>query len=97
MAADLSELGHVHQDAKWPESLGGSEGQLMMLDTVIIGCINYYMEEKALDPQRVGILEDSLSDLESLLPDLSDDAAGYFMRLRKIGTLLLDTVSGECR
>ena len=43
--------------------------------------------------QRVGILQDSLSDLDQLLPELSDPAFGYFERLRKVGSTLLETVA----
>ena len=87
---DLDELWQIHQDAKWPESLEGAEGELMMLDTVIVGCITYYVEEKALDSQRVVILEDSLSELDGLLTDLSEEGTEYFSRLRQLGVLILN-------
>ena len=80
----------MHQNAPWPESLGPTEGELMMVDTVIAGCVTYYFEEAELDLQRVGILQDSLSDLDALLPELPDQAVGYFERLQKLGTSLLD-------
>ena len=56
----------------------------MMLDTVIAGCVTYFVEEDNLDPQRVEILEDSLSDLDNLLPTLPDQALQYFERLRDV-------------
>ena len=86
---NLQELWQIHQDAKWPDMLEGAEGELMMLDTVIVGCINYYVEEKALDSQRVVILEDSLSELDELMPDLPDEGTEYFSRLRQLGALIL--------
>ncbi|WP_447970015.1 hypothetical protein [Nitrospira sp. M1] len=86
---DLTELWQTHQDAKWPEALEGAEGELMMLDTVIVGCITYYVEEKELDRQRVSILQDSLSELDVLLPDLPDEGVEYFSRLRQLGAFIL--------
>lgn len=90
---DVSKLWEIHQGAAWPEFLGTVEGELMMLDTVIAGCIIYYLEEKELDTQRVGILQDSLSDLEQLLPELPEQAFAYFERLRKVGSRVLETAS----
>ncbi|GJL52727.1 MAG: hypothetical protein NPIRA01_39540 [Nitrospirales bacterium] len=86
---NLTNLWQIHQDAKWPEALDNAEGELMMLDTVIVGCITYYVEEKELDPQRVEILQDSLSELDQLLPDLPDEGMEYFSRLRQLGTFIL--------
>ncbi|UCE64488.1 MAG: hypothetical protein JSU59_04925, partial [Nitrospirota bacterium] len=90
---ELSDLWNIHQNAAWPESLGNLEGELMMLDTVIAGCVMYFLEEDQLDAQRVGILQDSLTDLEQLLPELSDSAFEYFERLRKVGSTLLENAS----
>jgi hypothetical protein len=89
----LFKLWEIHQNASWPESLGTVEGELMMLDTVIAGCVTYFFEEAQLDAQRVGILQDSLSDLENLMPDVPDHAVGYFDRLRTLGSTILDTFS----
>jgi hypothetical protein len=63
----------------------------MTLDTVIGGCVAYYLEsDDALDPQRVEILESCLEDLNGLLPELSVEAGDYFERLRMLASLLLD-------
>ncbi|TAJ32050.1 MAG: hypothetical protein EPO64_01875 [Nitrospirae bacterium] len=62
----------------------------MTLDTVISGCVTYYLEShEGLDPQRVAILESCLEDLDGLLPELPDEAGDYFERLQALGTLLL--------
>lgn len=90
---ELSKLWEIHQDAAWPDSLGTAEGELMMLDTVIAGCITYFIQESQLDPQRVGILQDSLAELNELFPELPDQAVGYFERLRTLGSSLLDTIA----
>ena len=89
----LSNLWEIHQDAAWPETLGPIEGELMMVDTVIAGCVQYFFEEGQLDTQRIGILQDTLSDLESLMPEVPEDAVGYFDRLRTLGSTILGSLS----
>lgn len=89
----LQGLWETHCSAQWPEALGGAEGELMMLDTVIAGCVSYFMEEASLDDQRIGILQDSLSELQELLPELPDHAVSYFERLQALGVLLLNDQS----
>lgn len=89
---DIVSLWQVHRDAGWPKFTDPNEGELMTLDTVISGCITYYLEsEDGLDPQRVEILESCLADLNGLLPELADEAGQYFERLRTLATLLLET------
>lgn len=63
----------------------------MTLDTVISGCVTYYLEsEDGIDSQRIDILESCLGDLNGLLPELADDAREYFERLRTLASLLLE-------
>ncbi len=89
---DIVSLWQVHRDAGWPKFTDPNEGELMTLDTVISGCVTYYLEsEDGLDPQRVEILESCLADLNGLLPELADEADQYFERLRTLATLLLET------
>ncbi len=88
---DLTRLWDIHQAAEWPVGVGFHEGELMTLDTVVSGCAAYYFEEHELDPQRVAILEDCLSDLEAVLPELSEDPLNYFERVKQLGGLLLET------
>ena len=85
----LSTLWQEHQSADWLVSGDAHEGELMTLDTVMAGCVTYFFEERELDLQRVGILEDCLRDLANLLPDLESDAQAYFERLQQLGNLLL--------
>ncbi|MDE0404444.1 MAG: hypothetical protein OXI53_03965 [Nitrospira sp.] len=87
---DLTRLWNIHQAAEWPAGVGFHEGELMTLDTVVSGCAAYYFEEHELDPQRVAILEDCLSDLEAVLPELSEDLLDYFERVKQLGGLLLE-------
>ncbi len=90
----LSSLWQVHQSAEWPVAGDAHEGELMTLDTVVAGCVTYYVEEHGLDTQRVGILKDCLTDLENLLPDLEPDPQAYFERLQQLGELLLRLTLG---
>ena len=87
---DLTRLWDIHQAAEWPVGVGSHEGELMTLDTVVSGCAAYFFEEHELDPQRVTILEDCLSDLEAVLPELSEDPLDYFERVKQLGVLLLE-------
>ena len=87
---DLTRLWEIHQAAEWPVGVGSREGELMTLDTVVSGCVTYFFEERELDPQRVVILEDCLSDLEAALPELSEDPLDYFQRVKQLGALLLE-------
>lgn len=90
MPETLLALWEVHRDAVWPKVGGGHEGELMTLDTVISGCMVFFLDSNgALDAQRVDILESCLADLDNLLPDLPDESSGYFERLRRLGGLLV--------
>ncbi len=63
----------------------------MTLDTVISGCVTYFLEsEDGLDPQRIDMLESCVGDLSRLLPELADHASAYFERLRTLASLLLE-------
>jgi hypothetical protein len=87
----IASLWEVHRDAPWPKLSGPDEGQLMTLDTVISGCVTYYLDStEGLDDRRIVILESCLEDLRGLLPDLSDEAGEYFSRLSHLASLLLE-------
>jgi hypothetical protein len=93
---DILSLWQVHRDAGWPKVSGPHEGELMTLDTVISGCVTFFLEsEDGLDPQRVEILESCLTDLNGLLPDLAEEAEPYFERLRRLADLLLTAHHGH--
>ena len=70
--------------------LGPKEGELMMLDTVISGCVTYFLQSRnGLDRQRLEILQECLVDLDCVLPELEEEAITYFQRLHTLGSLLL--------
>jgi hypothetical protein len=62
----------------------------MTLDTVISGCVTYYLESPGgLDHQRIEMLESCQADLAALLPVLTPDVSEYFVRLSHLASLLL--------
>lgn len=83
-----------HRSTGWPRFSSPHEGQLMTLDTVISGCVVYYLESSdGLDSQRLGIVKDCLRDLDDLTAELEADCLPYFRRLHKLGELLLNVQS----
>ena len=89
----LNVIWQAHQSADWPVGLENNEGQLMTLDTVIGGCLTYYLDELHLDEPRIEILRDCLAELESIVPDLPEVNIEYFRRLRFLGVTLLQDFS----
>lgn len=87
----IASLWEEHSREGWPHFSSPNEGQLMTLDTVIGGCAVFYLDgQPELDDQRIAILQDCVADLDGLLEDLSGDSLGYFQRLRRLATALVD-------
>lgn len=86
---DLRNLWDRHRAADWPKFSHPSEGELMTLDTVISGCATYYFDEQGLDAPRLTMLENCLDDLDTLLPNVPEEAGEYFVRLRALAGGLL--------
>ena len=83
-------LWEAHKHDGWPRVATQLEGPLMTLDTVISGCVVYFLDsEEGLDDQRRTIIGDCLADLETMEQELEEDCRPYFQRLRELGTLLL--------
>lgn len=81
-----------HCADEWPRVSSPNQGQLMTLDTVISGCVVFYLDSpEGLDPQRVAMVKDCLGDLDDLTPELDGNSQAYFLRLRQLGELLLTT------
>jgi len=82
----------THKEERWPQVGSQHEGPLMTLDTVISGCVVYFLDSsEGLDAQRVRIVEDCVADLDNLTDELDEDCRLYFQRLRQLGTLLIAT------
>ena len=74
----------------WPQFSSPHQGQLMTIDTVISGCVIYYLDSSgSLDDQRLAIVKDCLGDLDELTEALDTESQAYFHRLRELGTMLL--------
>lgn len=85
-----------HSSNGWPQFSSPHEGQLMTLDTVISGCVVYYLEcSDGLDNQRLDIVKDCLRELDDLTAELEIDCVPYFRRLRELGELLLNVQSSR--
>jgi len=85
-------LWKTHKDERWPPVGSQQEGPLMTLDTVISGCVVYFLDSPAgLDVQRIRIVEDCVADLDNLVDQLDEDCLPYFQRLRHLGALLITT------
>lgn len=83
----------THCGEGWPQFASPNEGQLMTLDTVISGCVVFFLDSpEGLDAQRVAIVKDCLADLDDLTEELDADCRPYFLRLRRLGELLIATV-----
>lgn len=86
----IAEAWEQHRENDWPRFTSPHEGQLMTLDTVISGCVVFYLDSPdGLDQQRVAIVQDCLGDLDDLTEELDSDAQAYFIRLRQLGAMLL--------
>jgi hypothetical protein len=83
-----------HRGRDWPQFSSLNQGQLMTLDTVISGCVVFFLDSPdGLDDQRVAIVRDCLNDLDDLTGELDENSRVYFLQLRQLGELLLETAS----
>jgi len=81
-----------HCGEGWPRFASPNEGQLMTLDTVISGCVVFFLDSpEGLDAQRHTIVKECLADLDDLTEELDEDCRPYFLRLRRLGELLIAT------
>jgi hypothetical protein len=87
---DIAAAWARHCAEGWPQFASPNQGQLMTLDTVISGCVVFYLDTpEGLDEQRVAIVRDCIADLDELTPELDGDSQAYFLRLRQLGERLL--------
>lgn len=83
-----------HCGTDWPQFSSPNQGQLMTLDTVISGCVVFYLDSaEGLDQQRIAIVKDCMEDLDDLTGELDSDSQTYFLGLRHLGEMLLATAS----
>ena len=92
MNVELQALWDVHREAGWPSMSTPHEGELMTLDTVVSGCALYFFDtQEGLDFPRIDLLQTCIQELDDLLPELPGECLDYFVRLRMLAQLLLDT------
>ncbi|HEX7765093.1 MAG TPA: hypothetical protein VF443_00165 [Nitrospira sp.] len=90
--AAITSAWDTHCSEGWPLFASPNQGQLMTLDTVISGCVVFFLDSpEGLNHQRVEILKDCLADLEEVTSELDADCQPYFVRLHRLGELLLAT------
>ncbi len=90
--ATITAAWETHCSEGCPTFASPNQGQLMTLDTVISGCVVFFLDSpEGLDHQRVEILKDCLADLEEVTSELESDCQPYFVRLHRLGELLLAT------
>jgi hypothetical protein len=81
-----------HCGIDWPQFSSPNQGQLMTLDTVISGCVVFYLDSpEGLDYQRIAIVKDCLEEMDDLTGELDSSSQIYFLRLRELGEMLLAT------
>jgi len=72
----------------FPSNYGGEEVagvDLALLDTYAAGCISTFVGNRGwLDHQRHGILQQSLTDLDVVVPQLKGEVYDYFTELRDV-------------
>ena len=80
----------AHCQDGWPHFSSPNQGQLMTLDTVISGCVVFYLDgADGLDAQRIAMVKDCIGDLDDLTGELDAESQPYFLRLRQLGEMLL--------
>src|SRR5256885_17156595 len=88
MKDDILSLWHAHRQAALPDVPRESMGELWVLDEVIGGCVNFYLQAGgALDAPGKAILGACRGGLERVLPDLEEKAAAHFCRLEALDGL----------
>ena len=83
----------------FPEELVAKEFQgvcVTSIDTFAAGCIHTYIDRGYLDPERRGILEECLDDLDKVMPDLAGPGKAYFMKLYLLGKTVVEEINNAC-
>jgi hypothetical protein len=89
---EVSRAWKHHCGEGWPQFSSPHQGQLMTLDTVISGCVVFFLDSpEGLDHQRMALVRDCLDELIELTAELDTDSQTYFLRLRQLGEMLLTT------
>jgi hypothetical protein len=89
--AELEAAWNEHYFRGFPHEWAGKEVDgvcLTSCDTLLSGCISYFVENGALDPDRSTVVARVCADLERVMPRLSGEASSYFSELLMLGKAL---------
>jgi hypothetical protein len=89
--AEIESAWNAHYFRPFPREWAGTEidgVRLTSCDTFLSGCISSFVENGALDPERVGVVASVCADLERVMPRLSGEAHEYFSELLRLGRAL---------
>jgi hypothetical protein len=89
--AEIESAWNAHYFRPFPRECAGMEVDgvcLTSCDTFLAGCISYFVENGALDQERVGVVAGVCADLERVMPRLSGEAHEYFSELLALGRAL---------
>ena len=95
---DWSELWHEHQNQKFPTGLGDEVdvADLADINGAIAGCVStFILSYEKLDTKRIKILSNCVKDLEKIVQKLNGENKEYFVRLLKLGKLVLKQVKND--
>jgi hypothetical protein len=89
--AEIESAWNTHYFRPFPRECAGAEVDGMCLtlcDTLLAGCISYFVENGTLDSERTGVVASVCGDLERVMPRLSGEAREYFAELLALGKAL---------
>jgi hypothetical protein len=93
----IKKLYSEHLEASFPDGLRGVEAagqELVMLDADIAGCISTYLHNNGiLDNQRIEILKNIDSKMDTVIAEIPQNAKEYFLRLKLLCELTLKELS----
>jgi hypothetical protein len=89
--AEIESAWKEHYFRGFPHECAGKEVEGVCrtsCDTFLAGCISYFVENGALDPDRMKVVARVCADLEQAVPYLSGEASEYFAELLMLGKAL---------
>jgi hypothetical protein len=88
----LDVLWSEHRASPFPREYAGrlvGGCDLTLLDADIGACVDYYLNQRRLDPARLAALRQCVDRLERALPQVTGEAHVYFARLEAMAGILL--------
>ena len=85
--AEIESAWNAHYFRAFPRECAGREVD-GVCDTLLAGCISYFVENGTLDAERTDAVASVCTDLERVMPRLSGEAHRYFSELLLLGKAL---------